>query len=191
MEADESGRMNRVPIIAMTAHAIKDFKERCLLCGMDDYIAKPLRTQELLNIVENWTLHKRDPLKELSSGRTAGDMRGDGTGRENAPINLGKAMEEFEHDREFLLDVLNGFIKNVNVQIEAIRTAIADGDVGTIMAEAHSIKGGAANICADRLSHAAFALEKVGKSGMLKKGSEALEDLETELHSLENYAAAE
>lgn len=189
--SDKPGRMNRVPIIAMTAHTIDGFKDQCLLCGMDDYIAKPLRRQDLLDIVKNNTLLKGVPLKEPSSGRSAGDMRGDGAVRKNAPINLDKAMEEFEHDREFLFDVLNGFIKNVNVQIDAIRTAIADGDVGTIKTEAHSIKGGAANICADRLSKAAFALEKVGESGMLERGSEALENLETEFHSLEKYASAE
>jgi len=54
-EGDVSARSERVPIIAMTAHAIKGYRDRCLEAGMDDYIAKPLRSKELLAMVAKWT----------------------------------------------------------------------------------------------------------------------------------------
>ena len=51
----EQSTIQRVPIIAMTAHAVKGFRERCLKTGMDDYIPKPMKRKELLNIAEKWT----------------------------------------------------------------------------------------------------------------------------------------
>ena len=51
----ESSILRRIPIIAMTAHAIKGYREKCLEAGMDDYIAKPIKRKELLAMAEKWT----------------------------------------------------------------------------------------------------------------------------------------
>jgi len=83
---------------------------------------------------------------------------------------------------------LEGFLENVRAQIETIRRAISNGDAEVVWKEAHSIKGGAANLTADKLSKIAFELEDVGKSGMLEEGGEVLEGLKKEFYRLENYA---
>jgi len=102
-------------------------------------------------------------------------------------MNFEKAIEEFEGDKEFLIEVLDGFLENVRAQIETIRQAISNGDAEVVWKEAHSIKGGAANLTADELSRIAFELENLGKSGMLEEGDEALERLKKEFYRLENY----
>jgi CheY-like chemotaxis protein len=164
--------LNHLPIIiAMTAHAIEGYKERCLEAGMDDYIAKPLRRKELLTMVDKWT-------------GTIEDCQSKGS----APMNFEKAVEEFEGDKEFLMEVMEGFLRNVRAQIETIHQAISNGDAEVVWEEAHSIKGGAANLTAAKLSKIAFELEKVGKSGTLEEAGEVLERLKKEFYRLENFA---
>ena len=140
----------KIPIIAMTAHATKGDKEKCLHAGLDDYIAKPLRRKELLNIVEKWiksALHTNPPL------HTALMM--DGGMEEDAPMNFEQACHEFDGDRDFLKEVLTGFFDIAGTQIDTIHQAISNGDAEKVWQEAHSIKGGAANLTAEILSRTA------------------------------------
>ena len=172
---NQQSSIQRVPIIAMTAHAIKGYRERCLEAGMDDYIAKPLRRKELLTIVEKWTSGIDDCIAPR------------GNQESEAPMEYAKALEEFEGDEEFLMEVLEGFIGNVTSQIKLIRQAISDGDAEAVRREAHSIKGGAANLTANDLSGIAFEIENIGKSGMLEGSIDALQKLEREFFRLERF----
>ena len=176
--------IQRVPIIAMTAHAIKGYKERCLEAGMDDYIAKPLRRKELLTIAEKWS-SRIDDCRLMIDDCIAPQ----GNQESEAPMEYAKALEEFEGDEEFLMEVLEGFIGNVTSQIKLIRQAISDGDAEVVRREAHSIKGGAANLTANDLSGIAFEIENIGKSGMLEEGIDSLQKLEREFFRLERFVA--
>ncbi|MCP3891650.1 MAG: response regulator, partial [Desulfobulbaceae bacterium] len=185
--------LERIPIIAMTAHAIEGYRERCLEAGMDDYITKPLKRIAFLSMVDRWTKPITEsgfPLAELRS-KIQGPkliMNAEDTHKEkNLPINLDKAVEEFEGDKEFLVEVLNAFLENVSVQTGTIRQAIADGDAEVVRREAHSIKGGSANLTADSLSDIAFELEKTGSSGVLEGSLETLDLLEKEFKRLEEF----
>ncbi len=184
------------PIIAMTAHAIKEYKERCIEAGMDDYITKPLRRKTLLETVEKWTggiddcrlkIENRENGKGDPEEPTAINHQSstaDNRSKDVAPMDFEKAVKEFEEDRDFLMEVIEGFLSNVKAQIGIIRQAITDGDAEVVRKESHAIKGGAANLCAGKLSGIAFDLEKIGKSGNLKTAAEALERLEKEFLSL-------
>ena len=103
-------------------------------------------------------------------------------------MNFEVAIEEFEGDREFLTEVVYGFLENVTAQIGTTQKTITDGNAEVVRREAHSIKGGAANLSADALSKIAFELENIGKSDLLEGGIETLERLENESHHLEAYA---
>ncbi|QTA86859.1 Two component system response regulator/histidine kinase, HAMP domain-containing [Desulfonema magnum] len=231
-----------VPIVAMTAHAIKGYKEKCLEGGMDDYITKPLRRKELLAMVAKWTSPKsgsqpdeismgsRGPdseagvpnseaeevslpseIKENTASsskedvsyseaeevslpfeikeNTASSSEDDVSDSESdePPMDFERALEEFEDDKAFLKEVSEEFLENVRSQIEIMRQAIADGDYETLGREAHSIKGGSANLAADNLSGVALELEKIGKSGSPEGVSEAIEKLEKAFYRLEAY----
>jgi len=183
----DTKKMNRVPIIAMTAHASNGYKDKCIEAGMDDYIAKPLRREKLLHMVDAWAKAGIDePKVSRADGKTGQDsdiesMPGD------PPIDYKRAMEEYEFDREFLDEMLEGFIDNVKDQIEIIRGAISNGNAMTLAQEAHSIKGAAANLTADDLSGVAYELEKIGKSGTVECGMDVLKRLEKEFYRLKHH----
>jgi CheY-like chemotaxis protein/HPt (histidine-containing phosphotransfer) domain-containing protein len=176
---------NRAPIIAMTAHATKGDKDKCLQAGMDDYIAKPLRRKELLDIVNKW-IESAAKFNQTSPTSAAID---DSAGEE-APMNFVQATNEFEGDKDFLMEVMAGFFDNVETQIETIHQAISDGDTEKVWREAHSIKGGAANLAAEKLSQTAFELESMGKSENLKESIKALGRLKIEYDRLKSYASS-
>jgi PAS domain S-box-containing protein len=176
----------RVPIIAMTAHAIKGNKEKCLEVGMDDYLTKPLRRKELLAILDKWItpeaqvrLRAEKELALMAESKEHEPMVD--------PIDLETALDEFLWQKEDLKLVLEGFVANVNAQLETMRHAIADGDIGVIRREAHKIKGGAANLTAEKLSSIALELESIAVSGALEGSSEVLVRLDKELQRLEKY----
>jgi HPt (histidine-containing phosphotransfer) domain-containing protein len=165
---------------------------------MDDYIAKPLRRKEILAMVDKWSKRIVDCVAETTNPQPATTLD-DQTSMTNhqssivnrqstrAPMNFEMAIKEFEGDKEFLMEVIDGFLKNVRAQIGTIRQAISDGDAEVVRREAHSIKGGAANLTADDLSTVALELEDIGKSGALEGGIQVLKRLEGEFCRLEGY----
>ncbi len=199
------GEFRRVPIVAMTAHAVEGYREKCLKAGMDDYLTKPLKRKHFLAVVEKWT--RLGDVEEvgaagLSPESYLGRVMPDGenplqqsipdlpseAGRrteERPPMDFERALAEFEGDRAFLTEVLKGFTNNVREQIDVIQQALDTRDAERVRREAHSIKGGAANLRADALSGIALELENIGKSGELTMGRGLLKKLEKELDGLE------
>ena len=185
---DRSEVPSRPPIIAMTAHAVKGDREKCLEVGMDDYISKPLRRRELLAMVEKWIKPQKtaeEPAPPISESRPQSKVQID------APLDYERAIDEFEGDEGFFREVLDGFLNNVRAQIPKIRKAIEENDSITVKNEAHSIKGGASNLTAEDLAAAAKDLEELGKSGDVSGADRALSDLENEFLALEIFSLGE
>ena len=102
-------------------------------------------------------------------------------------MDIERAVKEFEGDRDFLMEVVEGFLEKARLQIETIRKAISAGDAKKVSAEAHAMKGGAANLTAQELSSIALELENMGKSGVTAGGQEVLEKLENAFSRLEAF----
>ncbi len=179
--------LKRIPIIAMTAHAVSGIRDKCFEAGMDDYISKPLRRDELIALMDKWTLSKAGTVKALLKTEAL-IHEGKKALIETDPIDFEKALKEFENDKEFLTEVLEEFIRTVGEeQLPKIRQALVSKDADTLKQEAHSIKGGAANLAAFELSKAAGVLEDIGKTNHLEHGPEAFEIFETAYLRLKNY----
>jgi two-component system sensor histidine kinase/response regulator len=184
----------RTPIIATTAHAMKSDLQKCLDAGTDDYITKPLRKATLLKIVEKWSRYSNLP---KPSNTTLDIERSHDTSdldlsiislKEVTPIDIERAIFEFEGDEDFFLEVLKQFLMNVKKQVEILRQAIVEGNGEVVRKEAHSIKGGAADLTASKLSDLACKMEKMGKTNALEDGMTALGELEDEIQQLFRYA---
>ncbi len=177
-----------IPIIAMTGHAIEGFREKCLDAGMDDFITKPVFRDDLIAIVEKW-LPARS-FEEAAHGMSdKNTMRqiGLSTDDANPPLDINRALDEFDGDRVLLMKLINGFIDIVRGQINIIRKAISEGDMDVVRSEAHSIKGGAANLTAMDLSQIALGLEKMAKTGTSDGSMDVLSRLEQEFLRLEAF----
>ncbi len=184
----EAAGGRRIPIIAMTAHAIKGYRDKVIAAGMDDYLAKPLRRKNLLAMVEKW-LHPGTegepsaaaaPFPEDAAPASAPDAPSGSDG----PMDFDRAAAEFEGDKKFLLDVAEGFLEECKSQIEKIYVAASEGNHETIRREAHSIKGGAADLAADELSGIAARLEEAARSSRTEAYGELTQALQRERRRL-------
>ncbi|MCG3195323.1 MAG: Sensor histidine kinase RcsC [Thermoanaerobaculia bacterium] len=153
------GGMQHIPIIAMTAHALKGDRERCLSAGMDDYIPKPIRPTDLLAVVDRWAGRRILPstLPEAP-----------------APLSPDPVFD-FEHletlaggDAAFAQDLVTLFLSDVSGRRSAIEAALTEGDTLRLCHEAHSIKGAAANVGALGIVHTADTLERRASENLLE-----------------------
>jgi two-component system, sensor histidine kinase and response regulator len=175
----------RIPIIALTAHATKEDRERCFAAGMDDYLIKPFKKDVLLATVTRWV---------GSSTFVAHDCMGqfvesDVSREADTTLDFGGAVEEFGGNKGLVLKILGDFIAKGREQIEVIRQALLQADSETVRKECHAIKGGAGNLTARDLSMAARCLEELARSGELETGGVAVDVLEQQFLRLkERYA---
>jgi two-component system sensor histidine kinase/response regulator len=167
----EKAAGEHIPIVAMTAHAMKGDKERCIAAGMDYYLSKPILIPELLAIVDEVGIRKA-----VAKG-TAAPSKGQ-------RIEFAAALDRMEGDRELFDELVHMFKKECPRAIEEIRRAIAARDATTLERHAHSLKGSSANLGATAVSLAAGALEDCARSGNLKQADDLFKALEQELEHL-------
>jgi CheY-like chemotaxis protein len=181
------GKPSRIPIVGMSAHALKGFQDRFAEIGMDDYITKPIKRTEFLLAVERWisggSLDKNDPAADSSAGS-------DGEWTDpNEILDYQTALDEFMGNARVLNQVLQGFIENVRRQIPRMRQAGLDRDYDVLRKEAHAIKGGAANISATLLSRLAAELEQLGKKQTLEGFDPLFDGFEMEYSRLAEFVS--
>jgi PAS domain S-box-containing protein len=131
-------------IVAMTAHAMAGDRARCLAAGMDDYIAKPVSPAELFAVVER-------PHDSADDAVTAA---------EPVMLDRDEAIERLGGDESLLQEICALFIEDGPRRLSAIQDAVTRGDFVRVRAEAHGLKGAAANLSALALVDAAAALEQ-------------------------------
>ena len=175
-----------VPIVAMTGSNFEVEKEKCLDMGMNDCLGKPLFREQLLSAIAEWTA--TEPVAIAT-----GQVREDGPRPEaevsglRKPIDLDKALNEFMGEKEVLFGLLKEFTAKVRSQIKAIKQAILGMDFKAIAKDAHSIKGGAANLTAKNVAGIASALEKAADLRQVELAKHLAGELEEKLDQLEDY----
>ncbi|MDQ7821798.1 MAG: response regulator [Candidatus Eremiobacteraeota bacterium] len=172
----EKERGGHIPIIAMTACAMKGDRERCLASGMDDYISKPIQSGELHEML----------LQHLRSA--FGDLRiplEENAGHPHDLFDVAEVMKRIDNDRTLLREVLEIFLEDVPNQIKNLEGAIHDQKFKEIGRLGHILKGASSNMGAHRLREVGFQIEKAGSSSDLAKASSLYQKLVDEYHALE------
>ncbi len=179
---EKEGQGKHTPIIAMTAHAMKGDKERCLNAGMDDYISKPIDSQKLFRVIEKWTKSTECQVTPKCLENSKRDES-----RPGIPINLENAINRFGGDKEFLQEMLEEFLSYAPKQLQILDQAVQKNDSQIVERIAHSIKGAASNLGAKRISDLALKLEVTGRKGDLTNAQDVIHNLRTEFKYLEEY----
>ena len=164
----ELGTGFHVPIVAMTAHAMKGDKELCLAAGMDAYLSKPIRTQELFEVLEDLV---GVPSKAVMEPPTV-------TPPKQESLDKNAILAAFEGDNELIREVLDLFLEECPRQMSAIREAVESSDAPKIFRAAHSLTGSLSNFAAAEAFQSAQHLERLGREGDVSKAGVAFQVLE-------------
>jgi len=149
-----------IPIIAMTANALKGDKERCIEAGMNDYLSKPVNPKALAEILDRWLPNEIDHGEEKTE--TSSSIEGD---TELPIFDREGTLARLMDDEELLETVLRGFLDDIPHQIENMDRYIDEKAMEDAERQAHTIKGASANVGAERLRAAAFEMEKAARKG--------------------------
>jgi HPt (histidine-containing phosphotransfer) domain-containing protein len=173
----ETGRP-RLPIVALTANAMAGFAEICRDAGMDDYLAKPLREDELAATLGRWLPEHVRPSLTLQEQGTTIPMAPGVDSPVDAPFDLPKLRRLCRDDDRQVAEMLRLFIESTEALLASQAEAAHAVDARQCARQAHQIKGAAAYIGADELTDLATAVEQAAKQEDWAKVKGLLDDTE-------------
>jgi len=196
MEAVTGGR---TPIVAMTAHALASDQERCLMAGMDAFLSKPIRPEQLLATIQRFVVDNADDCLEVTEpNRPIPDQESSVDAPLALPVlsssiaapdrsdavDLAALLSQVENDWDLLGELIELFLDSSPRLLAEAEAGITRSDSQTIERAAHALKGAMQNMGAIPGAQAAADLEEIGRNGDLAHAPDALSRLKQEFDDL-------
>jgi CheY-like chemotaxis protein/HPt (histidine-containing phosphotransfer) domain-containing protein len=143
----ESGQ-RRVPIIALTAHAMTGDRRTAFAAGMDDYLSKPFTQKQLQKALTRWAARPSASISEFPPDALDTTI-------------TSQLLELEEEEPGFICEVIESFFHTAEQSITRMRAAIEDGDLKTLRAAAHMVRGSSQQLGARRFGATCFKLEQI------------------------------
>lgn len=160
----ESGQ-RRVPVIALTAHAMTGDRSAAFAAGMDDYLSKPFTQKQLQKALIRWAARPSASVSEFPPDALDTTI-------------TSQLLELEEEEPGFICEVIDSFFHTAEESIARMKTAIDDGDLRTLRAAAHMVRGSSQQLGARRFGATCFKLEKLTE---VEDAGSIVHDLERDL----------
>jgi signal transduction histidine kinase/DNA-binding response OmpR family regulator/HPt (histidine-containing phosphotransfer) domain-containing protein len=193
---DEAAQGKHTPIVAMTAHAMKGDREKCLEAGMDAYLPKPIQVKELLMTIKSLTAPIDDheeiepaapvPCATPANQPPAPDLVASSQvlAERTEPFNVPSLLTRVENDWDLLQEMIELFLDSSPRLLAEIELGVARRDGQTVERAAHALKGAMQSISAGPAARAALNLEELGRMGDTASADKSLSHLKQEFERL-------
>ena len=170
----QKGRPHRrIPIVAMTAYAMKGDRERCLAAGMDGYISKPIQADELRRMISQFVPRIAFDGRDVMLASPSAEV-----------IRSDRFLDQSEGDRDFMAEIAGLFLEGYPKQLQCIREALRQGNQENLEHSVHDFAGSLVPFHAGVAIEAALQLEAMGQRGDLTHAWETYKMLEEAVASL-------
>jgi signal transduction histidine kinase/CheY-like chemotaxis protein len=169
----ETGTGAHVPIVGVTAHAMKGDRERCLAAGMDGYVSKPIRPAALFAAIDQVTAGLPPvayPAEPVASGEV---------------LDEAGLIALVSSDGRLLKELTGLFLEDGSLRLSEIRNALESGDLAALRTAAHTLKGSAGSLYGRRTADAALRIEQAAEEGNLTQAREVFPALSAEVARLQ------
>ena len=169
-----------IPVIALTANATNEDKGKCLKAGMDDYMAKPFKPDQLADMLKKWL-----PVQDFDDLKLPSPLEKKQLKEEN--LDWAGFLDRVMGDEILAKEIFNEFLSEIPQRIEKISKALKTRDFVTANREAHTLKGSSANVGAIVLQDIAYKIEEFSKAEDYQKTGFLVPMLEKQFKILSDY----
>ena len=177
-------------IVAMTASAMYGDREKCLAAGMDDYIAKPVRLEDMRRIVEKWATGAAQAKPPAAGATVAAPACPPAAAPEAAPVDMSRLLDFTDGDYENLRELVVLYLSQTKEQLGQIQAAVQAGTAQEVRRLAHSCAGASATCGVRHLVPLLRELERQGSEGQLTNAAQLSQEADAEFERVRSFLEA-